>query len=151
MALFYKILVFIHIFSAILGMGPGFILSIIAKSAKTMTELRNAYVIKHHIHLFVMIGGILLLLSGLLMGAINPSLFKMGWYVVSLLLFLIGLAMGPLILAPLSKPIKALIASHIGDDIPEEYFRLSKKLDRYEYLGSFIFLIIISLMILKPF
>ena len=62
-------------------MGPGFILSIIAKSAKTMTELRNAYVIKHHIHLFVMIGGILLLLSGLLMGAINPSLFKMGWYV----------------------------------------------------------------------
>ena len=75
----------------------------------------------------------------------------MGWYVVSLLLFLIGLAMGPLILAPLSKPIKALIASHNGDDIPEEYFRLSKKLDRYENIGSFIFLITITLMILKPF
>src|SRR5690606_28944969 len=95
----YKILVVVHIFSAILGMGPGFVLTMITKSAKTMGELRNAYIIKHRVHLMVMYGGILLLVSGLLMGAINTGLFRQGWYVMSLILFLVGLALGPLLLA----------------------------------------------------
>lgn len=151
LATFYKILVFIHIISAILGMGPGFILSMIAKSAKTMTELRHAYLIKRRLHMMVMIGGLLLIGTGLLMGMINPSLFRTGWYVVSLTLFLIGLAMGPILLAPLSKPIKAILVSHKGDDIPAEYLRLSKKLDVCENIANTIFFIIIVLMILKPF
>lgn len=87
----YKILVFIHIFSAILGMGPGFILSRLVKSARNMTELRHAYAIKHNLHIFVMIGGTSLLITGLLMGAINPSLFQAGWYWTSLILFLLRL------------------------------------------------------------
>src|SRR3954467_11136654 len=85
---FYKIVVFIHIFSAILGMGPGFILTTVVKSGGNMTELRHSYRIRHKLHIFVMIGGILLLISGLSMGFINPGLFRMGWYVTSLLLFL---------------------------------------------------------------
>lgn len=132
-------------------MGPGFILSFVAKSAKTMTELRHAYQIKHNLHIFVMIGGTMLLVSGLLMGAINPSLFQMGWYVTSLLLFLIALAMGPVVLSPLSRPVKALLASHQSEDIPDEYVRLSKKLVNVEHIENIIFLIIIALMILKPF
>lgn len=151
LAIFYKILIFIHIISAILGMGPGFVLSMIPKTAKTMTELRNAYLIKHRVHIMVMIGGLLLIGSGLLMGLMNPSLFRSGWYIVSLILFLIGLAMGPILLAPLSKPIKAILASHKGDNIPEEYIRLSKKLDLCENIANTIFFIIIVLMILKPF
>ncbi|MBS4204966.1 DUF2269 family protein [Lederbergia citrea] len=150
MVIFYKILVFIHIFSAILGMGPGFILGEVAKKAKTMTELRHAYAIKHRLHIFVMIGGTLLLVTGLLMGAINPRLFQMGWYVTSLILFLIALAMGPFVFKPLAKPINDLIKSHQGDEIPNEYYRLSKILVRYEHVGSLIFLVIIALMILKP-
>ncbi len=148
---FYQVLVFIHIFSAILGMGPGFILTVVVKSGKTMTELRHSYAIRHKLHIFVMIGGILLLITGLLMGALNTSLFHMGWYVVSLLLFLVALAMGPLVLSPRSKPIKAMLESHKGDEIPEEYTRLSKKLFLYENIENGIFLIIIALMITKPF
>jgi uncharacterized membrane protein len=148
---FYKVIVFIHIFSAILGMGPGFILTTVVKSGKTMTELRHSYKIRHTLHIFVMIGGILLLVTGLLMGFINPILFQMGWYVTSLALFLAALAMGPLVLSPRSKPIKALLESYKGEDIPEEYMRLAKILFRYEHLENVIFLIIISLMILKPF
>jgi uncharacterized membrane protein len=148
---FYKVIVFIHIFSAILGMGPGFILTTVVKSGKTMTELRHSYKIRHTLHIFVMIGGILLLVTGLLMGFINPILFQMGWYITSLVLFLAALAMGPLVLSPRSKPIKALLESYKGEDIPEEYTRLAKILFRYEHLENVIFLIIISLMILKPF
>ncbi|MEH7308345.1 DUF2269 family protein [Neobacillus drentensis] len=148
---FYKILVFIHIFSAILGMGPGFILTTVVKSGKNMTELRHSYSIRHRLHIIVMIGGILLLLTGLSMGFLNPSLFKMGWYVTSLILFLAALAIGPLVLSPRSKPVKALLESHKGEEIPEEYWNLSKILFRFENLENVIFIIIISLMILKPF
>ena len=151
MAIFYKILVVIHIFSAILGMGPGFVLSHIGKSARTINELRLAYKIKNRIHIFVMIGGTSLLVSGLLMGAINTSLFRTGWYVVSLLLFLLALAMGPIVLSPISKPLKAKIEAHEGEEIPEEYIREGKKLIFYENIASVIFLVIIALMILKPF
>nr|WP_309100471.1 DUF2269 family protein [Fredinandcohnia onubensis] len=147
----YQALVFIHIFSAILGMGPGFILTTVVKSGDTMTELRHSYAIRHRLHIFVMVGGILLLVSGLLMGAINPYLFTMGWYVTSLLLFLVALAMGPFALTPKSKPVKALLESHQGEDIPAEYYPLAKALFRVEHLENTLFLIIIALMILKPF
>jgi uncharacterized membrane protein len=149
--IFYKILVFIHIFSAILGMGPGFILTTVVKSGNTMTELKHAYLIRHKLHIFVMIGGLLLLISGMLMGLLNTSLFQMGWYVTSLILFLVALAMGPLVLSPRSKPIKILLQSQTGEEIPEEYFRLSRELFKYEHLENLIFIIIITLMILKPF
>jgi uncharacterized membrane protein len=151
MGTFYQVLVVIHVFSAILGMGPGFILTTVVKKGSTMTELRHSYAIRNSLHIFVMIGGTLLLITGLTMGSINPSLFKMGWYVTSLALFLAALAMGPLVLSPRSKPIKALLQTHQGEDIPEEYNRLSKELFRYEHLENIIFLIIIALMILKPF
>ena len=151
MITFYKVIVFIHIFSAIIGMGPGFILTTVVKSGNTMTELRHSYKIRHKLHIYVMIGGTLLLVTGLTMGFLNPSLFRMGWYVISLILFLVALASGPLLLSPRSKPVKALLESHKGDDIPEEYWRLAKALFRTENVANVIFIVIIILMILKPF
>jgi len=148
---FYKILVFIHIFSAILGMGPGFVLSRIVKSARNMTELRHAYALKHSLHIFVMIGGTSLLVTGLLMGFINHALFHAGWYWTSLILFFIALAMGPFILKPKSQPIKRLLEKTSGEEIPVEYYSLSKVLFSLERLINILFLIIIALMILKPF
>lgn len=146
----YNIMVVIHIFSAILGMGPGFMLIQVVSTAQTLTELRHAYKIRRRLHVFVMIGGILLLITGLIMGIINPSLFKTGWYVMSIILYLIALAFGPIVLSPLSKPIKEMLAEHNGEDIPEGYTQLAGKLFRYERVTSFIFIIIILLMILKP-
>jgi uncharacterized membrane protein len=148
---FYKILVTLHIFSAILGMGPGFILTTVVKSGNNMTELRHSYRIRHKLHIFVMVGGTLLLITGVSMGIINPSLFRMGWYVTSLVLFLAALAIGPLVLSPRSKPVKELLDSQKGEEIPEEYWELSRILFRFENLENVIFLIIIALMTLKPF
>ncbi|MRH44505.1 DUF2269 family protein [Aquibacillus halophilus] len=148
---FYYYLVFIHIFSAILGMGPGFILTMIPKTATNLSELKHAYAIRHKLHIFVMIGGTLLLVTGLLMGVLRPYLFQMGWYVTSLILFLIALAMGPLVLKRYFNPIKELLMSTSGEKIPKEYNHLSKVLFGFEHLENLIFIIIIILMILKPF
>ena len=116
-----------------------------------MTELRHSYAIRNKLHIYVMIGGVLLLVTGLGLGLFNTALFRQGWYLISLILFLAALAIGPLVLSPRSKPIKEMLKSHKGDDIPEEYWKLSKELFFYENLENFIFIIIITLMILKPF
>lgn len=147
----YKLVVMIHIFSAIIGLGPGFLLVYIVKKAGNMAELRHAYSIRRRLHTIVMAGGTLLLLTGLAMGAIRPYLFSAGWYLGALALFMMALAMGPLVLAPRARKVKALLASHKGDDIPPAYYSLSRNLFFYEHIESSLFLAIIALMIVKPF
>ena len=149
--MFYRFVLLVHVFSAILGLGPGFIMIYIVTKATTMTELRHAYLIRNRLHIFVMVGGTLLIITGLILGAMNHYLFHMGWYVTSLILFLIALAFGPVVLSPRSRPIKALLKIHTDDNIPEEYYHLSKKLFFFERIENVIFLIIIVLMVLKPF
>ncbi|MDV2581721.1 DUF2269 family protein [Alkalibacillus haloalkaliphilus] len=147
----YEILVFIHIISAIIGLGPGFILTRVTKSATNLTELRHGYKVKRQLHYFVMVGGTLLLITGLWMGFINPALFEQGWYIISLVLFLFALAMGPTVLKRNSKPIKTLLNEYTGEEIPREYYPLAQRLYRIEYMENTIFIIIIILMITKPF
>src|SRR5699024_5154461 len=100
----YNILVIIHIISAIIGLGPGFIMTYIVTKAANMTELLHAYWLRKRIHIFVMIGGTTLMITGLWMGMINPYLFQQGWYVVSLILYLTVLGAGPTLLASKLKP-----------------------------------------------
>lgn len=147
----YDILVFVHIFSAIVGMGPGFFMVLPVKRAQTMTELLYGYVIRDRLHRFVMIGGTLLLVTGLLMGFLKAYLFSQGWFLLSLLLFLVALAFGPLVLSPRSKPIKKLLNEYEKEEIPDEYDQLATKLFFYERIINSLFLIIIVLMITKPF
>ncbi len=132
-------------------MGPGFVMIYIVTRATNMTELRHAYFIRNRLHNFVMVGGTLLLLSGLGLGAINTYLFNAFWYLTSLILFIVALAFGPILLTPRSKPIKELLKNYNGDEIPEEYYVLAKKLFFFERLENMIFLVIIVLMILKPY
>lgn len=147
---FYDLLVFIHVVSAILGLGPGFMMIYVVQKASTMTQLKHAYHIRGRIHLFVMIGGTLLLITGLWMGFLRPYLFKQVWFTSSLILFLIALGVGPTILSPKAKPIKRLLYEENGEEIPTTYYRLSRQLFFYERITNVIFLIIITLMIFKP-
>lgn len=137
--------------SAILGLGPGFILIYVVTKSKNMAELRHSFFIRNRLHIFVMVGGTLLLLSGLAMGYLNPHLFRQGWYVTSLILFLIALGFGPVILSPLAKPIKKLLKDYQAEEIPATYHALARKLFFYERVENVIFVIIIVLMVLRPF
>lgn len=148
---FYDLLVIIHVFSAIVGLGPGFIMVYIVTRATTMTELRHAYMIRTRIHVFVMVGGTLLLITGLWMGALRPYLFQQIWYIASLLLFLIALAIGPIVLSPKAKPIKQMLVKIEDEQIPARYYDLAKQLFIYERITNVIFFLIILLMIAKPF
>jgi|SRR5690625_1570326 len=147
----YQFLVIIHIISAIIGLGPGFIMTYIVTKASNMTELRHAYWLRKRIHLFVMIGGTSLMITGLWMGMINPYLFQQGWYVVSLILYLTVLGAGPTLLASKLKPIKKILADHKHEEIPAVYKQFAKELFFYERITNSILVVIIVLMVLKPF
>lgn len=97
-----------------------------------------------------MVGGSTLLLTGLIMGAINHYLFYLGWYVISLALFLVALGFGPVVLSPRTKPIKKLLKEHKGEEIPKEYYEFAKNLFFYERMENVLFIIIIGFMIWKP-
>lgn len=150
---FYNTLVFIHIFSAILGMGPGLVMTAVVTLSKpaTMSELKHSFKIRNTLHIFTMVGGILLLVTGLLMGVLHPYWFSQGWNITSLILYLVALAMGPFVLKPRSTPIKQMFIHVEGETIPSTYADLSKELFFYERIINILFIIIISLMILKPF
>ncbi len=146
----YKFILVVHVISAILGLGPGFVMIYIVKQATNMTELKHAYAIRHRIHVFVMVGGTLLLLTGIVMGLMRPYLFRMDWYLISLFLFIVALAFGPLFLSPRSKPIKIMLKTSNSAEIPNEYAALSNKLFLYERIENVLFILIIILMITKP-
>ena len=102
----YQLLLIIHILSAIIGLGPGFVMIYLVTYAQTMEQLRYSYQLRHRIHIFVMIGGVGILVTGIWMGLLNPVLLSQGRYLLSLMLYLIALAMGPVVLKRLSAPIK---------------------------------------------
>jgi len=146
----YQLLVLIHVISAIAGLGPGFIMTYIITKTENIDELRHGYKLRARLHVIVMTGGILLLVTGLTMGALNPYLFSATWYVLSLILYMVALAFGPFLLAPLTRQIRPLIAGFEGTGIPDRYEPLAKKLYLYENIINGIFVVIIVLMLLKP-
>lgn len=147
----YKFLLTVHVFSAILGLGPGFVMIYIVTNAKTLPQLKHAYEIRRRIHIFVMVGGTLLLVTGLWMGYLNPLLFKQMWYIASFIMYMAALAAGPFILSPKAKPIKAMLENTEGEEIPADYDKQANDLFFYERITNILFLIIIVLMVTKPF
>lgn len=148
----YQFLLIIHILSAIIGLGPGFVMIYLVTYAQTMEQLRYSYQLRHRVHIFVMIGGVGLLVTGIWMGLLNRVLLTQGWYLMSLILYLIALAMGPLVLKRLSTPIKAFLSEpQVHDGIPQTYKQMAQKLFFYERIEMIIFIIIIILMVWKPF
>ncbi|MFC4401929.1 DUF2269 family protein [Gracilibacillus xinjiangensis] len=147
----YTWLVVIHVFSAIVGIGPGFILTTIVKSSHTIDEIRYAFALKKKIHHFAMIGGTLVLITGLLMGILRPYLFQQGWYITSMIVFFTALGLGPTLLKKYSKPIKQMLEDQTLSKVPDNYETNVQKLLKVEYVENSLLIIVILLMISKPF
>jgi uncharacterized membrane protein len=146
----YQALLVIHVFSAIFGVGSLFILSAVIRYAKDMKQLKFSFVIFNKIHVYAVVGTMLLLFSGLGMAFIQPYLFKMIWVQISLALIVIFFIIGPIWLRPIMKPILDFVRSYDGEEIPDEFHRLYKKMVPVEIAISVIFIMIILLMVLKP-
>lgn len=146
----YNLLIVVHILSAIVGVGPVLFINFILRKTKNNEELMYAHRLVEKLNRNANVGFGLLLLTGLLMGWINPFYFQMTWYVVSLSLFLLSACYAIFIIEPKLKQLAQIVSNAKVSTISDEYRALYKKKAAYDVVGNMLLIAIIILMILKP-
>ncbi len=148
---FYGILVLLHVIGAICGMGASFAQPLLMNKAKTVKQAEFSHRVNHGIDKLVVIGTFTLLITGLIMGALNTYLFTQGWYIISLILFITILPVAGAIVPKKAAQQVEILKNHKGDELPESYLTLKKQtapFNRYTYIAT---VIIVILMVTKPF
>lgn len=146
----YTLLVVIHIHAAILGAGPLLLSNVILKCSKDLNELKYAHQGVEKLNKAATIGWIALLPTGLLMGWINPSLFRMLWFDTSIVLFVVFSLYSEIVIGSKMKTMHEIIKTCEREEIPQQYKILSSKLTPYDRFGKLLVVAIIILMVLKP-
>jgi|GEM_PF-364674 len=147
----YVWILLIHILAAVVGLGSTFALPVIMKRPKTVSQAKFAFELSGGIEKFAKIGSITLLVTGLILGALNPSLFKEIWYITSIVIYI---AVQPIIAGILPKKMAAqtkILEEHNGEELPESYHAISKEMAPFNGILHLSVVVLILLMTIKPF
>ncbi|MDR7074446.1 DUF2269 family protein [Fictibacillus barbaricus] len=147
----YGILVLIHVIAAIIGLGASFAMPVVTKFAKTKNQARFALDLNAKIETLPKIGSISLLLTGLILGFLNTGLFHETWYISSLVIYVLAQVLVIGIIPKKQKQMSEILAAYEGDDLPDDYRAVDKQTDPYMYLLHSLAVILIILMVVKPF
>jgi hypothetical protein len=148
---FYGVIVLVHVLAAVIGMGPSFIFPIIQSFGTTKGSLQLINKILEKAEKVVTIGSIVLLLTGLAMGALNPNLFTEIWYIASIILYFVAHYLAVGFSGKRTKKAVAILDNHQGDDIPSEVLALNKSVGMAGASTAIIAIVMIFLMSVKPF
>ena len=148
---FYSIIVLVHVIAAVVGLGATFALPAVMSSPRTAAQARYSMDLNVKIEVFAKVGSITLLITGIALGFLQTDLFTQGWYITSLILFIIVEIIVIGIIPKKMKGMAEILESHKGEDIPSSYKKASQQLRPYNAIlhGSAVVLII--LMSIKPF
>jgi uncharacterized membrane protein len=147
----YGSLVLIHIIAAIVGLGASFAMPVVTKFAKTASQARFALELNTKIETLPKIGSLTLLATGLLLGYLNSALFSEVWYISSLVIYVLAQVLVIGIIPKKQKQMGEILESHEGDELPDSYRTVDKQLDPYVYLLHGLAVVLIVLMVVKPF
>lgn len=146
----YTLFLGIHIFSAVIGVGPIFIFNWLLNNAKNLKELKYAHKMISKLRNFADAAFGIQLITGLLMGLINQSLFQLLWYNLSIILVLVAGFYWSIVIKAKMKTLFKIIEHDEDQEIPQEYKTLSQRMVAYNWFGSMIIIAIIVLMVFKP-
>ena len=130
----YGVLVLIHIIAAVTGLGANFALPVVMNYPKTAVQARFSMELNKKIEVFAKYGSITLLITGLIMGFMYPSLFTTGWYLASLIIYLAVQVIVAGILPKKVSKMADILSSHTGEDLPSSYKELNSKLRPYNMI-----------------
>ncbi|TCM96535.1 putative integral membrane protein DUF2269 [Paenibacillus sp. BK033] len=152
MRLFETLLVF-HILASIAIIGPSFVLPIIRRSARTLSQLHFAFSVTTKLALMPKIGGAVLIVTGIWLMIITKMGLTQWWLNASILLALLMVVIIDGWIEPRTKKIVKIIAENQNQDdkIPAEIALLIKKLIPIETAAQLLMIAILSLMVVKPF
>jgi uncharacterized membrane protein len=151
MSIFLGILLVLHVLAAIVGIGPAFVLPVLGKSAKSGSQLRFVFGLIKKVNNFPKIGGITLLVTGILLMIVSKIGFSLMWLNLSLLLFVIIEVIIIGFVEPRMKKVAQLVMSSEGDDIPSGFIDSMKRIAPLEGTVQILTILIIILMVVKPF
>lgn len=148
--IFNNLLVF-HILGAICGLGATFASPFIMNGVRNVRTAVYAHTVNAKVEKLAKTGSITLLVSGLIMGFIHPYLFTTGWYITSIILYIITQPIVAYILPRHEKAMLEILRSAENDDLPKEYIQIAKKTGRLMFIAQIILVILVILMVYKPF
>jgi uncharacterized membrane protein len=147
----YIYILFLHLIAAIMGLGAAFAFPVIAKSAKTVKQAQFMLSLLKKLEIFPKIGGITLLLTGLIMGFLNTSLFTSGWFIISIVIYLgVQVIVAGLMPKNMKKQLE-ILHNHKGDELPQEYKMIGKQSAKLEGIVHLMAVVLVVLMVFKPF
>ncbi|CAM4030780.1 DUF2269 family protein [Mesobacillus thioparans] len=142
----------VHVIAAVVGLGASFGMPVVAKfGAKSVTNAKVCFEINKKIEMLVKVGSLTLLASGILMAIVNPALWSQGWFIGSLVIYVL---IQPVVAAMLPKTIEKLVAivMNSGDsELPAEYHQLDKKAAKLNSIAHVAAILLIVLISTKPF
>lgn len=97
------------------------------------------------------IGSIVLLVSGLIMGFIHPYLFTTGWYITSIVLYILTQPIVAYLLPRYEKNMLEVLGQANGEDLPSEYIQIAKKTKPLILTTYVLLVLLVILMVFKPF
>ncbi|TVY06968.1 DUF2269 family protein [Paenibacillus cremeus] len=148
---FYGIILVVHILSAVCSLGAVFANPSIMKKGTTVLKAKQALETAKDVEKYAKIGSITLLISGLVLGILNPSLFSQIWYIIALALYL---AVQPIVAYMIPKRAQALYAmleQQDSDTLPDGYLPVAIQISKLDNIARASVFILIILMTLKPF
>lgn len=151
MGIFYAILVLIHVVAAVCGLGSTFALPILMSRPKTAQQALFAFHVNEGVEKLAKIGSLTLLITGLLLGVLQPFLFTKIWYIASIILFI---AVQPIVAFILPKKMaeqKQSLIDYKGEELPESYLLIGRKMAPYNGFLHTAAVLLIVLMVTKPF
>jgi uncharacterized membrane protein len=147
----YGLFVVLHVLSAVVGMGPTFVFPLIRKSATTGSQLRFVVGLIQKLEPLPNIGGVVLVVSGILLMVMNKTGISLMWLNVSIILLIVMLVLLIGFIGPRMKKATQLALSSQGEQIPAEYIQSMKAITPLEKAVQAIIVAVIVLMVLQPF
>lgn len=149
----FGLLLVLHILASIAIMGPAFVLPIIRRSARTVSQLRFVFGITTKLAIIPKIGGTVLILTGVWLMIITKMGLSQMWLNVSILLSLLMIVLIDGMIEPRMKKIIKMISESQdqGNELPAEFGLLFKKIVPIETVAQLLMIVILVLMVVKPF
>lgn len=147
----YSGLVLIHVIAAVTGLGASFAMPVVMNSVKNATQAKFALELNQKIENFAKVGSITLLITGLILGFMNTSLFSEIWYIASIVIYIAVQFIVAGIMPKKMKEMAMIVHEYSGDEIPESYLKINNELKPYNMIIHTAAVVLIILMSLKPF
>ncbi|GLX70025.1 DUF2269 family protein [Paenibacillus glycanilyticus] len=146
----YSLVLFIHILAAVMGLGTAFGFPLLARSAKNATQAKFTLELLKNMEIMPKVGSITLLLTGIILAIQEPDLFTTGWYIASIVLYLLAQVIVIGMFPKFANAQMAVLENHRTEDIPSEFRVIGKKSLQWELVTHFLAFLLILLMVFKP-